>query len=72
MARAKSRASEGEPLDLDEDIADCWPVWRLWLEDKLRMSEFDTISIDTLEAGGRALDAWHAAQARAIRNARGK
>ncbi len=57
----------GEPLRLDDDIADCWPLWRLWIEGKVTMSEFDHISIDTLEAGNRALDAWRAAEVRAHR-----
>lgn len=71
MAQRKPRSQpdSGEPLELDDDIAECWILWRLWLEEKISMSEFNSISIDTLEAGNRALDAWQTAERRALKRA---
>ena len=40
-------------------------MWRLWLEGKLMMSEFDGVSIDDVDAGCRALDSWRDAERRA-------
>lgn len=42
-----------------------WPVWRLWLNDKLDLSEFDLVSIDDVDLANRALDAWLDAKYRA-------
>jgi hypothetical protein len=44
-------------------------VWRLWLEGKLHMSEFDHVSLEYVDAANRALDAWQDAEARAIAKA---
>lgn len=44
-------------------------MWRLWLEGKLSMSEFDQIPLEMIDAANRALDAWQDAEARAITKA---
>lgn len=40
-------------------------MWRLWGEDKIRLTEMDTVSIDEVDQACRMLDAIEAAQARA-------
>jgi len=34
-------------------------VWQLWLCDKLPLADFDKVSIDDVDLGIRALEAWH-------------
>lgn len=33
-------------------------MWRLWAEDKLQMSEFDSVTIVDVEKANRFLDSW--------------
>lgn len=40
-----------------------WPLYRLWLNDKLMLTEFDMVSIDDVDLACSALDAWEEAQA---------
>jgi hypothetical protein len=44
-------------------------VWRLWLKEKINMSEFDQLSIVDIDSGNAALDAWDAAEIRASKKA---
>lgn len=37
-------------------------MWNLWLNDKVKMSEFEQLSIDDVDAGNRALNAWNRAR----------
>ncbi len=43
------------------------PVYRLWLEDKVMLSEFRTLTIDDVEDANRVLDARDAALAKGRR-----
>jgi len=43
------------------------PAYRLWLEGKVQLSEFTNLTIDDVEDGNRALDAWVAASGRGKR-----
>lgn len=45
-------------------------MWRLWLEGKLQMSEFDKVSLDGVLDACDALDAWQGAIHRANEKAR--
>lgn len=47
-------------------------MWRLWLAGKLKMHEFDTVTIDEVDAGNRALDAWEDAGYRVTEKTRNK
>jgi hypothetical protein len=45
-----------------------WPTWRLFLEGKLDLADFDKVSIDDVDIACMALDAWRDAEERASKN----
>lgn len=40
-----------------------WPVWRLWMNDKLMMSEFDNVTLEQVMDACAILDAMDVAAA---------
>ena len=36
-------------------------IWSLWLKDKIRLTEFEQLSLDDVDQATRALDTWDSA-----------